>query len=121
MPNLTPRCGRSDEGPIRCAACTCHSQVISLGADSVIKVHDLRTNLCLQTIAAHDWPAAADAKPAALLYDARRRCASQHAVHSGFTFLTLQVVNDVRSLDVQMRRRATTAPFRLLGSSEGGH
>ncbi len=49
-------------------------QVISLGADSVIKVHDLRTNRCLQTIAAYDWPSPADAKPAALLYDARRRC-----------------------------------------------
>jgi len=47
--------------------------VISLGADSVIKVHDLRTNRCLQTIAAYDWPSPADAKPAALLYDARRR------------------------------------------------
>ncbi len=39
----------------------------------MIKVHDLRTNRCLQTIAAYDWPSPADAKPAALLYDARRR------------------------------------------------
>ena len=52
--------------------------MISLGADSVIKIHDLRTNRCLQTIAAHDWLAAADAKPAALLYDARRRRDALH-------------------------------------------
>jgi hypothetical protein len=57
------------------------SQVISLDADSVIKVHDLRTNRCLQTIAGHDWPAAADAKPAALVYDARRRCDALRLSH----------------------------------------
>ena len=39
----------------------------------MIKVHDLRTNRCLQSIAAHDWPRASDAKPTALLYDSRRR------------------------------------------------
>ena len=48
-------------------------QVMSLAADHIIKVWDLRTQGCLQTIAPSDWPVAEDAHPSALMYDGGRK------------------------------------------------
>lgn len=49
------------------------AQVVSLAADHVIKVWDLRTQGCLQTIAPVNWSHPEDAHPTALLYDAPRK------------------------------------------------
>lgn len=48
-------------------------QVLSMAADHVIKVWDLRTQGCLQTIAPADWVAPEDANPTAMSYDVTRK------------------------------------------------
>ena len=48
-------------------------QVLSLAADHVIKVGDLRTQSCLQTIAPQDWATPEDAHPSAMVYDGNRK------------------------------------------------
>ena len=47
-------------------------QVVSMAADSVIKVWDLRNHRCIQTIADLDWPSPEDAHPSAMMYDPSR-------------------------------------------------
>ena len=53
----------------------CVLQLISLGADHVVKVWDLRNQKCLQTIAPKDWgpSAAEDSHPTCLAYDTSRQ------------------------------------------------
>ena len=48
---------------------------MSLGADHVVKVWDLRNQKCLQTIAPKDWGVAAveDSHPTCMAYDASRQ------------------------------------------------
>jgi hypothetical protein len=45
---------------------------MSLAADKVIKLWDLRNQRCLQTIVAADWPLKEDAAPNCALYDGVR-------------------------------------------------
>ncbi len=47
-------------------------QVVSMAADNVIKVWDLRNHRCIQTIADVDWPSQEDAHPSAMMYDPAR-------------------------------------------------
>ena len=48
-------------------------QLMSLSADSVVKVWDLRNQKCLQTIGPRDWGGAVeDSRPTCLAYDASR-------------------------------------------------
>lgn len=49
------------------------NQVFTLAMDKVIKVWDLRTHRCLQTICDEDWPNTMDAKPHCIMYDNTRR------------------------------------------------
>ena len=49
------------------------AQVLSLAADHILKVWDLRTQGCLQTISPQDWPTPEDAQPTAMMYDSNRR------------------------------------------------
>jgi WD40 repeat protein len=44
-----------------------------MSTDHVIKVWDLRTNKCIQTLTADDWPRAEDAQPVAMVYDSSRK------------------------------------------------
>ena len=44
-----------------------------MSADSMIKVWDLRTQGCLQTITPQSWPQAEDSCPTALTFDGVRR------------------------------------------------
>lgn len=44
-------------------------QVISMAADNVVKVWDLRNHRCVQTIIDADWPSQEDAHPTAMMYD----------------------------------------------------
>ncbi len=48
------------------------AQVVSMAADNVIKVWDLRNHRCIQTIADVDWPSQEDAHPSAMMYDPAR-------------------------------------------------
>lgn len=54
-----------------CACSQC--QLFSLSSDHIIKVWDLRTNKCAQTISADDWPKLEDASPVAIAYDGTRK------------------------------------------------
>jgi hypothetical protein len=47
-------------------------QVISMAADKVIKIWDLRNHRCIQTITDTDWPTPEDNKPYSLIYDSSR-------------------------------------------------
>ena len=47
-------------------------QVVSMAADNIIKVWDLRNHRCVQTIADLDWPSPEDAHPSAMMYDPSR-------------------------------------------------
>ena len=47
--------------------------LMSLGSDHLVKIWDLRTNKCLQTIGEEDWARREEAKPVALLYDGTHR------------------------------------------------
>ena len=44
-------------------------QVVSMAADNVIKVWDLRNHRCIQTITDLDWPSQDDAHPSVMMYD----------------------------------------------------
>lgn len=48
-------------------------QLVSLAADKVVKVWDLRNQKCLQTISPKDWTSAEDARPSCLAYDSERQ------------------------------------------------
>ncbi|KAK9807406.1 hypothetical protein WJX73_001378 [Symbiochloris irregularis] len=50
-----------------------NSQVMSLSSDSVIKVWDLRTQGCLQTISPLDWGQPEDANPTAICFDSGKK------------------------------------------------
>ena len=47
-------------------------QVVSMAADNVIKVWDLRNHRCIQTITDLDWPSQEDAHPCVMMYDPAR-------------------------------------------------
>lgn len=47
-------------------------QVVSMAADNVIKVWDLRNHRCIQTITDLDWPSLEDAHPCVMMYDTAR-------------------------------------------------
>lgn len=49
-----------------------HAQVVSMAADNVIKVWDLRNHRCIQTITDLDWPSQEDAHPCVMMYDPAR-------------------------------------------------
>lgn len=49
------------------------NHVFTLGVDSVIKVWDLRTHRCLQTIGTDDWVKPGENRPTALVYDGVQR------------------------------------------------
>lgn len=51
-----------------CSQC----QLISLSTDHVVKLWDLRTNKCVQTLAEDDWPKGEE-QPVAMAYDAGRK------------------------------------------------
>ena len=55
-------------GHITCRQCSV-VQVISMAADNVVKVWDLRNHRCVQTITDADWPSQEDAHPTAMMYD----------------------------------------------------
>jgi WD40 repeat protein len=57
--------------PRGCACSQC--QLFSLSSDHVIKVWDLRTNKCTQTITADDWLKPEDVAPVAIAYDGTRK------------------------------------------------
>ena len=57
------------------------AQVVSMAADNVIKVWDLRNHRCIQTITDLDWPSQEDAHPCVMMYDPAR-CSSKY--HSAF-------------------------------------
>ena len=46
---------------------------MSMSVDHVIKIWDLRTNKCLQTINEEDWLKREEAHPVAMLYDGTHR------------------------------------------------
>jgi WD40 repeat protein len=49
------------------------NQVFTLAADRVIKVWDLRTHRCLQTLAEDDWARKDTSAPNCIVYDGSRR------------------------------------------------
>ncbi|KAK9843929.1 hypothetical protein WJX84_008712 [Apatococcus fuscideae] len=49
------------------------SQVVSMSADHVIKLWDLRNNRCMQTIVEKSWPQQSEAHPSVMAYEPRRR------------------------------------------------
>lgn len=48
-------------------------QLFSMSMDNVIKVWDLRTNKCTQTITQDEWPQSEDAQPHSMVYDTGRK------------------------------------------------
>lgn len=44
-----------------------------MSTDHVIKAWDLRTNKCIQTITADDWPRSDDSEPVAMVFDEGRK------------------------------------------------
>lgn len=48
-------------------------QLFSMSVDNVIKVWDLRTNKCTQTITHDEWPSSEDAQPLSMVYDSDRK------------------------------------------------
>lgn len=48
-------------------------QLFSMSVDNVIKVWDLRTNKCTQTITHDEWPQSEDAQPLSMVYDSGRK------------------------------------------------
>jgi WD40 repeat protein len=48
-------------------------QLISLSSDHIIKLWDLRTNKCVQTVAEDDWIKPDEAQPNAMAYDGTRK------------------------------------------------
>lgn len=45
---------------------------MSLAADKVIKIWDLRNHRCVQTITEHEWHTIEDVRPATIMYDTYR-------------------------------------------------
>ena len=64
--------------PVQCPACSFliesgwSPQVVSMAADNVIKVWDLRNHRCIQTVTDLDWPSQEDAHPSVMMYDTAR-------------------------------------------------